>query len=306
MRRIPLVFGAVALLMLASPLPSAATFPGVNGRIAFGDFAGRQIFSIQPDGGGRMRLTHTAHRVNSQPAWSADGSQIVYVRQTANFHVSELVVMGADGSNPTSILTTPFRTDYVLFLRPVWSPDGSHIAFCAAPPRGRTKIFVVQADGSNPVKLSGGRHNDCSPDWSSNGDIAFIDFEGRHDSLLTMNADGTDREVLGRTGFSLHPSWSPDGDSIVFERSLPDERRTDIWVVGADGSGLAPLTDSTRRWEFTPVYSPEGGEIAFVRGRGPRLLDPGDIWIMHADGSMPTQITDNPKPDEYVLSWQSL
>ena len=84
MRRIPLVFGAAALVMLTSVLPSAATFPGANGRIAFGDFAGRQIFSIQPDGRGRMRLTHTARRVNSQPAWSADGSQIVYVRQTAN------------------------------------------------------------------------------------------------------------------------------------------------------------------------------------------------------------------------------
>lgn len=77
-------------------------------------------------------------------------------------------------------------------------------------------------------------------------------------------------------------------------------------MVEVDGSGLTQLTGTTRRWEFTPAYSPEGGEIAFVRGRGPRLLDPGDIWIVQADGSMPTQITDDPKPDEYVLSWQPL
>ena len=306
MRRIPLVFGAVVLITLIAPSPSVATFPGGDGRIAFGDFAGRQIFSIQPDGTGRMKLTHTARRVNSQPSWSADGSQIVFVRQTANFHESELVVMDADGADPTSILTSPFRKDYVTFLRPVWSPDGTQIAFCAAPRRGQAKIFVLQADGTNPVKLSRGAHSDCSPDWSPTGDIAFINFEGRNDSLLTMNADGSNREVLVRTGASLHPSWSADGDSIAVERRLLDEQRNDIWVVGADGTGLRQLTDTPRRWEFTPAYSPEGGEIAFVRGRGPRILDPGDIWLMQPDGSMQTQITDKPSPDEYVLSWQPL
>jgi dipeptidyl aminopeptidase/acylaminoacyl peptidase len=88
------------------------------------------------------------------------------------------------------------------------------------------------------------------------------------------------RKVLVERGDNVLPSWSPDGYSIVFQRNLPDERRSDIWAVGANGAGLTRLTDTPRRWEFSPAYSPEGREIAFVRGRGPNFIDPGDIWRM--------------------------
>ena len=49
------------------------------------------------------------------------------------------------------------------------------------------------------------------------------------------------------------PDWSPDGERIVFTRSEPDGSNESIWIVGADGSGLAQLTDGT---DDIPAWRP--------------------------------------------------
>ncbi len=87
-----------------------------------------------------------------------------------------------------------------------------------------------------------------------------------------------------------HPDWSPDGSRIAFS-SDPGGNR-DIYVMNADGSGIARLTSSPAH-DGAPVWSPDGQRIAFDSNRGGDF----EVYVMNADGSGLIQLTDNSSHD---------
>jgi TolB protein len=164
---------------------------------------------------------------------------------------------------------------------------------------------VINADGSGLEKVTRGTNVDCSPSWSPDGSkLAMLTFVPHRWLLATMAPDGSSREILIERGNHDDPDWSPDGSQIVFTRTPTGQRRTDVFVIDSDGSGLTRLTDTPGRWEWTPVFSPNGARIAFVRGQDARILARGDIYSMLPDGTDVVRITDT-RRDEYSLSWQA-
>src|SRR3990172_1866268 len=119
----PVLLISACFLVLLSPDPSHATFPGANGKIVFekdlvvgGDF-NAEIFVMDADGGNPVNLTNNpAH--DGAPKWSPDGRRIAFVRE------ADIYVMDADGTNVIR-LTNDSYWDFA----PAWSPDGSQIAF---------------------------------------------------------------------------------------------------------------------------------------------------------------------------------
>jgi TolB protein len=141
-----------------------------------------------------------------------------------------------------------------------------------------------------------------------NGRIVFQRFDPSLDRtrLYTVQADGRGLRAITRPpaagDIDSQPDWSPDGRRILFRRlggvGRPDER-VDIYVVGADGSGLRNLTRSSCTGlcltNEEPAWSPDGKRIAFVRtlgpvppGRQPRIAG---IFVVNADGTNVRQLT---------------
>jgi dipeptidyl aminopeptidase/acylaminoacyl peptidase len=82
--------------------------------------------------------------------------------------------------------------------------------------------------------------------------------------LFVANADGTDeRSLLGNnTGFEYDPSWSSDGQWIIFTSERSGDGNPDVWRVRPDGSGLEEIA-ATSAVETGASISPNGSILAY-------------------------------------------
>lgn len=125
------------------------------------------------------------------PTWSADGQWLVY---DGDYGLSVTTV---EGPNNKAL------TDNVHDLFPVWSPDGTRIAFMHWQ-HDHWEIFAMNPDGGGRVALTGSspllekRPNNVSPAWSPDGkQIVFLSDRGGKWEFYAMNADGSDqRQIL--------------------------------------------------------------------------------------------------------------
>ena len=156
------------------------------------DITGRQIRRVDFDGSPPRVLIAGG----SAPDWSPDGALIAFHMYTNADHV--YVMNAADGTNVRNL--TAGRPG--MHVDPSWSPDGARIAYAGG---GGPNIWVMNADGSDPVQLSTGTGGDRLPVWSRDGtQIAFQ----RDASIWVMNADGSNQHsVTAGLQISGHPTW---------------------------------------------------------------------------------------------------
>ena len=167
---------------------------------------------------------------------------------------SELVVINANGTGRTHLADLFGGGD------PVWSPDGTQVAFGTLVNRTTTQTFVVRADGTGTRQLTDFAGAGMFYDWSPDG--SQIVFNG-NDRLYVMNADGSDQTRLSDLIIGI-PAWSPDGTRIAFEAE--NGERIDIYVIGPDGTGLTRLTDAPLNYFYfleSSPWSPDSSRIAF-------------------------------------------
>jgi Tol biopolymer transport system component len=173
-------------------------------------------------------------------------------------------------------------------VRPVWSPDGSRVAF-QSDTLGQYQIWTMRTDGSDSRRLSKNEADDRHPVWSPDGQrIAFDAGDEGVREIWVMNSDGTDRRQLTvLDGFSTFPSWSSDGKHIAFY--LYRQGVMDLWVMDADGSAARAVTHGLadeRKNNCTnschrPAWAPSGATLAFSGG------DHRSIWTIDvASGDM--------------------
>jgi hypothetical protein len=147
----------------------------------------------------------------------------------------------ADGAGAPEQITNVAADDRAA----TYSPDGTKLVFDSTRD-GTTRVYVMNADGSDPRRLTDGG-DDWGAAWSPDGRwIAYKSWIGRFQpdpQIWVIAADGSSRRQLtSGPGARLAPSWSPDGARIAFELQLPDEPAA-IWSVALDGSDLRNLTN---------------------------------------------------------------
>ncbi len=167
-----------------------------------------------------------------------------------------------------------------------WSPDGRSIAFMS---RSRSilnsRIYVVQADGSQRVQLTDGTRYDLNPVWSPDGTrIAFNSRlrDSRESRIYTMAPDGSQIRAISTPidmGWHSTPAWSPDGTQMAFVVHTPNA--ADIYVADVESGEIRQITSHPEIDEH-PFWSPDG-TLGFVSkregGHGDlfRLLPSGDV-----------------------------
>jgi TolB protein len=154
------------------------------------------IYEMAADGTDVRRMT-SGPDVDTYSSRSPDGRKVV-TRRVIDGQNNEVFVMEADGSHAVNLTHDPERYDGW----PVWSPDGTRIAFSSGKPdAGDNRINVMNADGSGRFELTG-------------------------------------REPGGTWCYDTQPTWSHDGTRIVFTRYRPGEREAaELCVVPVPGAG---------------------------------------------------------------------
>ena len=154
-----------------------------------------------------LTINRTA-TVDDDPNWSPDGRKIIFTSYVndpfSTITSGEIYIMNADGTGQAQL-----TNDGIEKRGPAWSPDGSRILFACrsgAPNSAGVATFEI-----------------CVMDAVANGQVTQL----------------THINIKPNTNINaLTPTWSPDGQAIVFHRTPANQ----LWVMHADGSGQAQLT----------------------------------------------------------------
>lgn len=223
---------------------------------------------------------------------------------------AQLMVMRADGTGARRI--SPGVIAYVSSL----SPDGRHIAFSGLvrhSPGGPRLIWVMRRDGTGVRRLTSLAGHKDSPSWSPDGtaivhaalvyravsagqpvhgwtcELRVVDVASRKERVLhAFGVASFSEHAYVEGACAMFPSWSPEGDEILFNQSAyaytsPAHTHVpmDVWAVRPDGSGLRRLPNVQG---FAPQWSPDGSRLVLAAP----VEDPEGTWqvvTMSPDGS---------------------
>jgi TolB protein len=221
--------------------------------------------------------------------------------------------MDPDGTALTRVMLTDWVT-----LRPAWSPDGRRIVFASTAHERIYNIYIINRDGTGLTKVTDGPLHKEMPAWSPDGSlIAFVTpieneipsaYPSLGHAIWVMNANGAgQRQLTEGLNSDYFPSWSPDGSTILFSRSLEEERvpagrewttASALCVMSADGAEMKRVTHDSAAYD-SPAWSPDASNIVCCKYEGRAKY----ICVMEADGSDQRAVTTPVGAHDYDPSW---
>ena len=290
------VLAATAAVTAAAGIAAAsatASWPGQNGRI---------LFSAIEDMAPEPPLARAADCANAHftfltsvaadgadprlvapggilPAVSPAGALAYFdVGTDCNGYMSTpdipLRVREPGGGERTVLTLRDFRFVDPDTTRLAWDRLGRALTYSR---RGRIMSIDPQS-GSSQLLTKG-----AGATWSSGDELAFTRRRARGPASRLLAMSGGSVRTL-TTVDATAPDWSPDGEWVVFARRSFRRgvtRRSALYVIRRDGSGLRRVTAASVRHALAPVWSPDGQWIAFIRARS----SGNTLFVVRADGT---------------------
>jgi len=240
----------------------------------------KNIYIADYDGANTVRVTTTPGQLNINPNWSPDGRSIAYTRFgriLPQIIVSNLYL----GTRET---LTDEKSQAFL---PVFSPDGTKIAFMSDRGGRGMDIYVMNRDGSGVRRLTSTGQPNSTPTWSPTGtQIAFtsgrtgapqiwvMDTEGLNVRRLTFGDSSADRATWSPAPFNeiaYSGQSGPGWDIRIYDVSTGQTRQ----ITNGEGSNESP------------AFAPNGRHLAFTSTRAGKI----QIFTIARDGKQLTKIT---------------
>ncbi|MBV6521894.1 MAG: Dipeptidyl-peptidase 5 [Gemmatimonadaceae bacterium] len=228
----------------------------------------------------------------SDPQVSPDGGAVLYsVRTTdmdANRRSARTFVVAAAGGSPRM-----WPNDSVAAAEARWSPDGTMIAFTTGG-----QLWVANADGSAPRRLTDLNGGASGPVWAGSGDrIAFVSVVYPECRTDRCNKERDDARASNKVKAHV-------ADRLLYRHwnAWDENTRSHLFVVGLDGSAPRDLTPGAS-YDVPPgpfggsegyAFAPDGRELAYTAkdvGRDAAWSTDASIFVVSVDGGPPTNIT---------------
>jgi TolB protein len=243
----------------------------------------KEIWSMDYDGANQKQLTKVGS-IALSPRISPDGSRLAFSGLTKDSW--QIMMFSLDLGR-----TVAFPRNGGDNFSPAWSSDGAKIAFSSSMHSGLSEIFIADASGAGPRRLSTGK-GDISPVFNpkTNGQIAWVSGRTGLPQIYVMDADGSNVQKMTDQGYAVSPAWSPNGLLLAFAwvRNYGPGvlGGQDIYLMDIASRQIVQLTHDGGRNDF-PSWSPDGRHIVFQSNRS----GTEEIWSVLADGTHLQQLT---------------
>jgi WD40-like Beta Propeller Repeat len=250
-----------------------------------------QLWIVNVNGSGRRQLTSGA--LDRMPAWSPDGSTILFTRFASGVFSSDasrswIETVPAIGGTPRRLTSSGYDSGGG------YAPDGRWIAFGSARDRRATlcgedecrylpALWLMRADGGDQHRISRDRLADSLPVFATQSTIVYsrVDAVPYRSELYRIESDGTCRRRLTYDALPDSLPMVVPGTSGTASRCPPGKATLPRGPnFNAVGSTLTPST--ARTWRGVPLYW-------IGRTAGPFVLTEISVGRIQPPGQAPAQ-----------------